>query len=123
MVHIINEQISKFLQDNGDKNLKEVFNLDEKDTWLKEISFHELDLSTRAHDTIAQSFSEREYDKQTLDYVTTEYTPAIIFTRRNVGYIAFKEFMYVLYKVISEKDATYKKQRNLTFDPEIFKAE
>lgn len=118
-----NEKISKFLQEYADKTLKEVFKLDESDTWLKDISFHELELSIRAHHTMAQSFPERDYDKQTLDFVTTEYTPARIITRRNAGYIVFKEFMYVLSKVISEKDAASGKQRNLSFDPEIFKAE
>ena len=119
---ISDENLVPFFKEFGDKTLKETFNLDESDNWLKDISFHDLELSIRAHNTIAQSFGEREWSKQTLEYVVNDYTPEKVITRCNVGKIAFKEFMYKLYETIKLQDEKSGKERSLGFDPEIFKA-
>ena len=120
-VIISDEKLVPFFKEFGDRTLKETFNLNESDSWLKDISFHDLKLSVRAHNTIAESFAEREWSKQTLEYVVNNYTPAIVITRRNVGKIAFEEFMYKLYEEIKLHDEKSGKHRSLEFDPEIFK--
>ena len=121
-VTISGEKLVPFFKEFGDKTLKETFNLDESDTWLKDISFYDLELSIRATNTIQESFAEPEYSKRTLEYVVNDYTPAKVITRRNVGFKAFKEFMYKLYETIKMHDENTGKQRSLGFDPEIFKA-
>ena len=119
-VTISGEKMVPFFKEFGDKTLKETFNLDESDTWLKDISFFDLELSTRATNTISQSFAERNSSKQTLEYVVNDYTPAKVITRRNVGAKAFDEFMYKLYETIKLHDEKTGKTRTLGFDPEIF---
>jgi len=113
------EDKTDFLEYFGDSPIKDIFKLDEEDMWIKTTSFWDLKLSTRAQNTISQSFEERSTSKQTIEYVATEYTPNLMISRRNVGQSVFFEFMKILNEVIIEKDKALGKNRELDFSTEL----
>jgi len=120
LLSFTNEEKANFFKSFGDKSIKEIFKLDESESWLKKTSFWDLKLSTRAQNTISTSFDERTTSKQTIYYVVTNYTPALMSTRRNVGQSVCFEFMRVLYEFISAQDKQSNNHRNYEFNPEIF---